>query len=78
MTLLSPGLASYLENEMEKGSQSQHSRYYPLNLLFERTQAELSLAASDLDITITETPKHNWGFRGQPGDEISLNYKVNI
>ncbi len=49
-----------------------------IRLLFEVTQAELGLAASDLEITITETPKHNWGFRGQPGDEISLNYKVEI
>jgi hypothetical protein len=23
-------------------------------------------------------PKHNWGFRGLPGDEHQLNYKVEI
>ncbi len=28
--------------------------------------------------TITETPKHNWGIRGLPGDELTLNYKANI
>ena len=25
-----------------------------------------------------QTPMHNWGFRGLPGDEHSLNYKVNV
>lgn len=49
-----------------------------IRLLFQRTQSELNLAADDLEIAIAETPKHNWGFRGQPGDEISLNYKVGV
>ncbi|MEM6432015.1 MAG: tautomerase family protein, partial [Deinococcota bacterium] len=25
-----------------------------------------------------ETPKENWGIRGQLGDELSLNYKVDV
>ena len=49
-----------------------------IRLLFERTQEELGLDPADLEITITETPKHNWGFRGQPGDEIGLNYKIEV
>lgn len=49
-----------------------------IRLLFERTQRELDLAPADLEITITETPKFNWGFRGEPGDEIGLNYKVEV
>ena len=38
----------------------------------------LNILPQDLEITITETPKHNWGFRGTPGDEIELNYKVEV
>ena len=49
-----------------------------IRLLFERSEAVLGLSPADLEITITETPKHNWGFRGQPGDEIGLNYKVEV
>jgi len=49
-----------------------------IRLLFERVDQTLGLSPADLEITITETPKHNWGFRGQPGDEISLNYKVEV
>jgi phenylpyruvate tautomerase PptA (4-oxalocrotonate tautomerase family) len=33
---------------------------------FERAQRKLGLAAADLEVTITERPKRNWGFRGRP------------
>jgi 4-oxalocrotonate tautomerase family enzyme len=49
-----------------------------IRLLFERIQEGLKINPSDLEITITETPKHNWGFRGQSGDEVGLNYKVEV
>jgi phenylpyruvate tautomerase PptA (4-oxalocrotonate tautomerase family) len=45
-------------------------------LLFERARDELGLEARDLEITITETPRHDWGIRGQPGDELALGYSV--
>lgn len=47
-----------------------------IRLLYERLQP--LIAPDDLEITLTETPKHNWGIRGQPGDEISLSYKIEI
>ncbi|WP_431027188.1 tautomerase family protein [Lysinibacillus sp. LZ02] len=49
-----------------------------INLLFERLNSELKLSPQDVEITIFETPQHNWGIRGLPGDELSLNYKVNV
>jgi hypothetical protein len=49
-----------------------------IRLLFARFQSELGLLPMDLEITIFETPRHNWGFRGLPGDEHSLNYKVEV
>lgn len=30
------------------------------------------------EITITETPKQNWGFRGLTGDAVTLDYKVEV
>jgi phenylpyruvate tautomerase PptA (4-oxalocrotonate tautomerase family) len=48
-----------------------------IRMLFERLQP-LGISPQDLEITIFETPKHNWGFRGLPGDEHELNYKVDI
>ncbi|MDY7224500.1 tautomerase family protein [Halalkalibacterium halodurans] len=49
-----------------------------LKLLFERINSELSISPQDIEITIFETPKHNWGIRGFPGDELALNYNVNV
>lgn len=36
------------------------------------------MSVQDIEITIFETPKHNWGIRGVPGDELKLNYKVEV
>ena len=47
-------------------------------LLFDKFEVQLQITSMDLEITIFETPKHNWGIRGKSGDELSLNYKVNI
>ncbi len=49
-----------------------------IRLLFVRFEAELGIAPADLEITIFETPRHNWGFRGLPGDEHNLDYKVEV
>jgi phenylpyruvate tautomerase PptA (4-oxalocrotonate tautomerase family) len=49
-----------------------------IRLLFERFDRELGISNLDLEITIFETPKCNWGFRGLPGDEHNLDYKVNV
>jgi hypothetical protein len=48
-----------------------------IRLLFERVQP-LGISPQDLEITIFENPKHNWGFRGLPGDEHQLNYKIEV
>lgn len=49
-----------------------------IRLLFERLHADAGLAAVDVEITLTETPRHNWGLRGMPGDELPLNYQVEV
>ena len=47
-----------------------------IRALFAKFQ-DLGLASpQDLEITLTETPRHNWGIRGLPADELTLNYKV--
>ena len=37
-----------------------------IRLLFERIHSEIGISAQDVEVTISETPKHNWGFRGLP------------
>jgi phenylpyruvate tautomerase PptA (4-oxalocrotonate tautomerase family) len=46
--------------------------------LFSRLHQDVGLAPNDVEITITETPRANWGIRGQPGDELSLGYRVGL
>jgi len=47
-------------------------------LIFEKFERELQILPIDVEITIFETPMHNWEIRGKSGDELMLNYKVNI
>lgn len=49
-----------------------------IRLLFRRFGEELGIEPNDVEITIFETPKANWGFRGLPGDEHVLDYKVDV
>jgi phenylpyruvate tautomerase PptA (4-oxalocrotonate tautomerase family) len=49
-----------------------------IRLLFERIGSQCDRQPNEIEITITETPRHNWGFRGMPGDEIGLAYKVDV
>lgn len=46
--------------------------------LFVNIEQQCGIAPQDIEITMFETPRHHWGIRGQCGDELSLNYKVNI
>ncbi len=45
-------------------------------LLFERINQQLDIAVEDIEIAMFELPKHNWGIRGIPGDELVLDYVV--
>lgn len=49
-----------------------------IRALFERIGATCDRRPNEIEITITETPRANWGFRGLPGDEIGLPYKVEV
>jgi phenylpyruvate tautomerase PptA (4-oxalocrotonate tautomerase family) len=49
-----------------------------IRMLFSRIAEQCDRKPNEIEVTITETPRHNWGFRGQPGDEIGLPYKVNV
>jgi phenylpyruvate tautomerase PptA (4-oxalocrotonate tautomerase family) len=46
--------------------------------LYQNIHAEAGICAQDIEITLFETPKENWGIRGMPGDELALGYKVEV
>jgi phenylpyruvate tautomerase PptA (4-oxalocrotonate tautomerase family) len=49
-----------------------------IRLLFDRIQNKVGITHQDIEICIYESPAHNWGFRGMHGDEIKLNYNINV
>lgn len=46
--------------------------------LFENINKDLNISMDDIEICIIESQASNWGFRGMTGDEIKLNYKVDV
>lgn len=49
-----------------------------IRLLFTRIGERCDRKPNEIEVTLTETPRHNWGFRGMPGDEVGLSYKVEV
>ncbi len=49
-----------------------------IRLLFDNIQDKLGITHQDIEICIYESPAENWGFRGKHGDEIQLNYKIEV
>ena len=49
-----------------------------IRTLQEKITETTDIKPQDLEITIFETPKTNWGIRGMTGDELDLNYQVDV
>ena len=49
-----------------------------IRALYKRIPEATGITPQDIEITLFETPRHAWGVRGLPGDEVSLNYKVEV
>jgi len=46
--------------------------------LFARVEAQAGISPRSLEITITETPRVNWGIRGQNAADLMLDYRVEV
>lgn len=66
-----------LEISMFEGRSAEAKRQL-ITLLFTYIAEQVGIAPQDVEITLVETPRANWGIRGQPGDELALNYKVDV
>ncbi|MDD7913183.1 tautomerase family protein [Polaribacter ponticola] len=49
-----------------------------IKMLFKEIHEQLYISTTDIEISIIESCASNWGFRGMTGDEVSLNYKIEI
>ncbi|ALG67243.1 tautomerase family protein [Beggiatoa leptomitoformis] len=57
---------------------TDETKKYLLYQLMEKISAEIGISKQDIEITLFETPPSHWGIRGKTGDELMLNYPVNI
>ncbi|MBT2504220.1 tautomerase family protein [Curtobacterium sp. ISL-83] len=46
--------------------------------LYARIESKVGIAPHSVEITITETPKVNWGIRGDNAEDLALGYKVDV
>ena len=46
--------------------------------LFTRVEARTGISPQSVEITITETPKVNWGIRAQNAEDLALGYRVEV
>ncbi len=60
------------------GGRSVAAKKRFIQLIFEYLSKECQISPQDVEITIFETPKENWGIRGKSGDELFLNYQVEV
>jgi hypothetical protein len=44
--------------------------------LYRDAAEQLGIQPPDLELTLLESPRHDWAIRGQPGDELDLGYRV--
>ncbi len=49
-----------------------------IKMLFKEISEQLRISTTDIEICMLESEAANWGFRGMTGDEVSLNYKINV
>ena len=49
-----------------------------IHTLYQKIAETTEIKPQDLEITIFETPRCNWGIRGIIGDELKLNYQVDV
>ncbi len=47
-------------------------------LLFREISQRLSITTQNIEICILESPAYHWGFRGKTGDEVTLNYSIDL
>lgn len=66
-----------IEISMIEG-RSESAKRHLISELFTRIKAEVGIAPHSVEITLTETPRVNWGIRGQNAADLSLGYRVDV
>ncbi len=77
--LIAPRSAAYLIIEIIcfEGRSSEAKRAL-IAAVYDDVASALGLPADDLELTILESPRENWGIRGGSGEELQLGYRVDV
>jgi len=66
-----------IEISMFEG-RSESAKRALIRELFERVDREVGITPHSLEITISETPKADWGIRGGNAADLVLDYRVDV
>lgn len=66
-----------IEIQLIKG-RSKETRKKLIRNLFEKIHQEFNISLTDIEIVIFESEPENWAFRGMHGDEIKLDYSIDV
>ena len=66
-----------IEISMFEG-RSEAAKRTLISELFARIEAKAGIDPHSVEITITETPKANWGIRGRVASDLALDYRVEV
>ena len=66
-----------IEVSLFEGRSTESKKLF-ICMIFERFLKELDIKNEDIEITLFETPRSNWGIRGKAGDELILNYNIEV
>jgi phenylpyruvate tautomerase PptA (4-oxalocrotonate tautomerase family) len=66
-----------IEISMFEG-RSESAKRALIRELFERVDREAGITPHSLEITISETPKADWGIRGRNAADLVLDYRVDV
>jgi phenylpyruvate tautomerase PptA (4-oxalocrotonate tautomerase family) len=60
------------------GGRSEAAKRELIREIFLRIETHAGIGPDSVEITITETPKVNWGIRGTNGADLALGYQVDV
>lgn len=66
-----------IEISMFEG-RSEAAKRTLISELFARIESAVGISSHSVEITITETPKVNWGIRGRNAADLALDYTVEV
>lgn len=57
---------------------SEASKRKQIQTLFDNLKHMAGIEPQDVEITLYETPRVNWGIRGMNGEDLALGYAVRV